>query len=64
MIRFKKTGVSNILGKIRELYVVRDNNPYPTRVAIKVMPSIDGLMFSGQLSLIKDEFLYMIIDKK
>jgi hypothetical protein len=55
---------SKYIGKIRELYVVKDNNPYPTKVVIKVMPSIDGLMFSCSPTLIKNDLSYTIMDNK
>lgn len=63
MVRFKRTGVSSVLSKVRDLFVIRNNSPFLTKAAIKVLPSIDGLMFSGCLEIINDSTQYMLLDK-
>ena len=62
MVNFKRTGVSNLLGTMRNLFAMHKNSPQPIRAVIKVFPSIEGLMFSGCFQLVNDSAQYVLLD--
>lgn len=62
MDRFQHTGGYEFHGNLRELFVIRNNSPHAVKAVIKVLPHLDGIVFSGCFELQNESAQHFILD--